>query len=204
MTNSRAATGKNQNAGSKMVIQADSPRDKGIEGPKSENTAVAEQTTATPSGPKKASLQRTLEQHRANNAQVALDLILDQNSSEKFQKEFRTKAMKLPTLVLTNGLGATLGYLAAKGGRDAAKPEALLAMVLKNWLTTGVVLDLGIINWGKAVEGDLLTRINKIDSETYRHVTIEALAWLTWLKRFVAARLGDQDDDDDAEEAVSG
>ena len=55
-------------------------------------------------------LQR-VEQKRAAEAWSCIQAV----SEDKFKKEYRSIVMKLPTLILTNGLGQTLAFLKSKG-----------------------------------------------------------------------------------------
>jgi CRISPR-associated protein Cmr5 len=128
------------------------------------------------------SLLQTKEQERAGAAWDCVDNV-NKLPDEKFKKEYRSNALKLPSLILTNGLGQTLAFLKSKGKRDLSKSEEKVYRDLEDWLKRP-----GVINWGTA-QGELIERIMKINSDKYRLVTTETLAFINWLKRFADAAL---------------
>jgi CRISPR-associated protein Cmr5 len=121
-----------------------------------------------------------LEQKRAVEAWSCIQCV----KTSKFKKEYRSVVMKLPSLILTNGLGQTLAFLKSKGKGDVSKSEEKVYQDLQGWLTKP-----NTINWGKATQGELIERIMAIDSNKYRMVTMESLSFLNWLKRFADAVL---------------
>ena len=136
----------------------------------------------------KATSLRTQEQERAHYAWQCI---------QKAQAEFRgdagklqrygTLARGLSAMVLTNGLGQTLAFLRAKARGDeeerarGPRPEGLLLEHLSGW----VLPTLG------AQGEDLLEWVlrEETDSASYRWATMEALAFLRWLRRFAEAEL---------------
>ncbi len=128
------------------------------------------------------SLLQTKGQERAR---AAWDCVENVNKllDEKLKKEYRSNALKLPSLILTNGLGQTLAFLKSKGKRDLSKSEEKVYRDIEDWLKRP-----GVINWGTA-QGELIERIMKINSDKYRLVTTETLAFINWLKRFADAAL---------------
>jgi len=130
------------------------------------------------------SQQKTLEQKRAAEAWSCVQYVNEEIEKESFKKEYRSIVMKLPSLILTNGLGQTLAFLKSKGKGDKNNSEEKVYLDLQEWLHNS-----GSINWGKVSHHELIERIMAIDSEKYRHVTTEALSFLNWLKRFADAAL---------------
>jgi len=135
------------------------------------------------------SLQRMLEQERAQQAWACVQEVT--NKPQEFKKKYGSLARKVPMLVLTNGLGQTLGFLLAKAKRHEpeqkrsveAKAHDLLFIHLSNWVLSQVASSTTASN------GDLLQWVLQNDSAAYRRATTEALAFLTWLKRFAEAEL---------------
>lgn len=114
---------------------------------------------------------RTLEQERAKRAWECVQKV----KSQSFASDYRTIAMKAPSLIITNGLGQTLAFLKAKGEDEH---EALYHH-LSEWLKKQL-----------SIEGDLMEwLVNTATSQQYRLATMEALAFLQWLKRFTEAEL---------------
>lgn len=76
--------------------------------------------------------------------------------------------------IMTMGLGQTISFYLAKGTPHHKR----LAGTLAQWLLDDADAD------GE----DLLKEIMESDSDEYRRSATEALAYLTWLKRFAEAR----------------
>jgi CRISPR-associated protein Cmr5 len=127
------------------------------------------------------SLPKTLEQQRAEQAWECVDEVT--SKSQDFKKKYGSLARKVPTLILTNGLGQTLAFLKAKGKNDPADEHTVLFRHLSRWVLSQVAPS------SPATNGDLLQWVLQNDSASYRRATVEALAFLTWLKRFAEAEL---------------
>ncbi|MBE9166322.1 type III-B CRISPR module-associated protein Cmr5 [Pleurocapsales cyanobacterium LEGE 06147] len=120
---------------------------------------------------------RDLDRSRAANAWNDIQSVT--KKEEKFQKKYSAIARKLPTLIQINGLAQTLTFLKAKG-----EPHHLDTFNhLSGWVCHR-------FNWNNT---DLLTQVlaQDMDSQRYRLVTAEALAFLQWLKRFAEAEIAE-------------
>jgi len=89
-------------------------------------------------------------------------------------------------LVLTNGLGQTLAFLRSKKKEGQSDEHSVLCGHLSVWTMGQVASDAG--------NQDLLEWVLNHDSVAYRRATTEALAYLTWLKRFAEAELPTEND----------
>lgn len=125
-----------------------------------------------------------VEQKRAAEAWSCIQAVSEDIDSSKFKKEYRSIVMKLPTLILTNGLGQTLAFLKSKGKGNENNPEEKVYGDLQGWLAKP-----NVVNWGKVTHKGLIERIMAIDSTKYRFVTMESLSFLNWLKKFADAVL---------------
>jgi CRISPR-associated protein Cmr5 len=127
------------------------------------------------------SVIRALEQDRAKHAWECINEVKD----KEFASNYRTIAIKAPSLILTNGLGQTLAFLKAKGKGNLTDEHEVLYQHITNWLKQQ--------DWLKKQlkpNDDLLEWIvSKATSQEYRLATMEALALLQWLKRFAEAVL---------------
>jgi CRISPR-associated protein Cmr5 len=123
------------------------------------------------------SLQKTKEQERAARAWAYITEV----KGRAYQKDYKSLAQKMPSYILTNGLGQTLAFLKAKGKGNRADEHEALYGHLSEWVTSQVD--------GKASDR-LLNWVVEKDSVAYRRATAEALAFLNWLKRFAEAELG--------------
>lgn len=127
---------------------------------------------------------QTLEQKRAAEAWSYVQYVNEEIDDKGFKKDYRSLVLKLPSLILTNGLGQTLAFLKSKGKGEESKPAEKIYQDLQVWLAKPEV-----INWGKATQPELIERIMAVNSDKYRFVTIETLSFLNWLKRFADAVL---------------
>ena len=123
------------------------------------------------------SLRQTLEQERAKKAWEFVNSI-NSEQDEKTKKEYRSIALKMPILILTNGLGQTLAFVKSK--EDNQNAHSLFYGHLQGWLNSR-------INWDNTKE--LVDNIVNTNTEQYRYATSESLAFLVWLKRFADAIL---------------
>ena len=92
-------------------------------------------------------------------------------------KEYKAYTKKIPMLIKTNGLGATLSFIKAKASKNAA--YQLLYDQMAEWFS-GRGNDLIEL----AKDGDLVEKVIELNSDAYRVVTKETLALFSWLRRF--------------------
>lgn len=132
-------------------------------------------------------LRTTPDQRRARHAWAAVDQIVKKHSRlennkrafDKEAKEFGRQAKRLPTRILSSGLGQALAFLHAK----QYAPELLRE--LGDW-----ILDKRRNRDSakpKPSDDALLREIVESGSETLRRHTDEALLYLQWLNRFAEA-----------------
>lgn len=125
---------------------------------------------------------RTLEQQRSQHAWKTVQNMLKSADGEK--KDFAGHAKRLPTRIMTAGLGQSLAFIAGKanyyaGDREKKKPGlTVLLDCLSEWLAVRIPTQ---------QERDLLKRLMKEDSAFLRRVTDEVLAYLNWLNRHAEA-----------------
>ncbi len=124
----------------------------------------------------------TLDQRRARHAWRAIQEAkrLPKNKA----KEYGGDAKKLPTRIMTAGLGQALAFIVAKAGEPSSRDyKAHIAKVhadLSHW----VIKDRPM----SAAKPDcLLQSIIEGDSDFLRRATDEVLAYLIWLNRFAEA-----------------
>lgn len=88
-------------------------------------------------------------------------------------KEYKSNVKKIPMMIKTNGLGATLAFIKAKGKDGNA--YCLIYTQAKEWLKQ---------KFPEIGDKDLVDYIISNDSNQYRALTIETLAFFNWLRRF--------------------
>ncbi|MGF1580758.1 MAG: type III-B CRISPR module-associated protein Cmr5 [Gemmataceae bacterium] len=122
--------------------------------------------------------QKTLDQRRASHAWEAVKKAKAQLTSDK-AKQFGGQAKKLPTRIVSSGLGQALAFLKAK---DYAP---MLLVEIGDWVLDKRTKPLS----DKLKPGDdaLLGAVVDGTSEFLRRATDETLAYLRWLVRFAEA-----------------
>jgi CRISPR-associated protein Cmr5 len=106
------------------------------------------------------------------------------------KKEYKSYARKIPTLIKTNGLGATLAFIASKKDEDRSKGGYAYKVIydqISQWLAHKGFLP--------QQDDDLAFRVSSLDSPAYRAVTGEVLALFKWLTRFAAALIEGEADE---------
>jgi len=122
---------------------------------------------------------KKLEQGRAEFAYKCVkEAVKKFKSDTKRQKEYRSYSLKIPIMILTNGLGQTLAFVKAKV-EDGNAYELLynqMRYYLKSENTTRIPMP--------PDKNELVEWVISCDSREYRFITQELLAFLNWLKRF--------------------
>lgn len=121
------------------------------------------------------SLQQTKDQERAAKAWACVSDV----KGRAYQKDYKSLAQKLPSYILTNGLGQTLAFLKAKGKSNRADEHEILFGHVSGWVISQVDRE----------GSDLLKWVMEKDSVAYRRAVTETLAFVSWLKRFAEAEL---------------
>lgn len=111
-------------------------------------------------------------------------------------KEYKSYVKKMPMLIKTNGLGAAVAFAFAKGSKggqpDRNNAWGLLYTQIENWLKE---------DKKELIDFDpnrLAYQLTTESSTTYRAVTVEVLALLSWIKRFAEALIeGEADENND-------
>lgn len=121
---------------------------------------------------------KTIEQNRAKFAYECAEKGKELDKAS----EYKAYVKKLPTLIKTNGLAAALAFAFLKGTKDGTlqKNQAwgLLYAQIEAWLNKDTK---ELITFE---ENRLKYQLTTVDSSTYRAITVEVLAFLTWLRRF--------------------
>jgi CRISPR-associated protein Cmr5 len=118
------------------------------------------------------SIVRTLEQQRAAHAWQQIQ----QGKTTTKQKELKSLARSAPASIQSSGLGQTVAFWKAKGEEE--HPRVLYA-ALEGWLKDQLHFSASLLEW----------IASQASSADYRYATAEALAYLSWYKRFAEAEL---------------
>lgn len=125
---------------------------------------------------------RLLEQERARVAWNCINYV-NEKYKEKFKKEYRSLVMRLPAMIITNGLGQALAFLKSKGKSKESKPHEKLFKDIESWFSGNEN-----IQWDKT-QGGLMEKVINLPSDKFRHATSETLSFFSWMKRFADAVL---------------
>ena len=109
-----------------------------------------------------------LENGRAANAFEKVKAQENNGSAQDYKRFVK----KMPMMIQTNGLGHTLAFYYSKNGAHRQVYNDL-----KEWCAHSMD---SISN-----DGELIEQIVNLDSEYYKWVTLEILAYLNWMRRFV-------------------
>lgn len=114
---------------------------------------------------------KNLEQIRAQHALKAI-----QSSSGALS---RAAVNKLPAMIISNGLLATTAFCEAEGGGDNRG-----GMKLALQETSRHLEDCGHFHDVGGCLQKMITKLSEADSRTLQRATVEALAYISYLKRF--------------------
>ena len=134
--------------------------------------------------PQNPTTLKGIEQGRAKYAFEAVNGI-SQTNKKKLKESYKPAAKKLPVLIKTNGLGQTLAFIKERNqGYDKLYDQ------IGNWLQTEDAKRL-------VPQGELVDQVIQLQSPVYRQVTVETLALLNWIRRFVDGLMKDVGKEDD-------
>ena len=123
---------------------------------------------------KKESKMRTLSQERASAAWKAVSAV--QQDSKIDDNDYGQLARSAPADIQSNGLAQTLAFWKAKGKEH----HKALFKDVSAWLKERI---------GFKDQDVLIWVIESAGTTEYRQATSEAIAYLTWIKRFAEAEL---------------
>lgn len=121
--------------------------------------------------------QQTLQQRRAADAWDAVEDV-GRILNEKMRREYGSLARGMPSLIRSDGLGHALAFLLAKAASERMKPHFLVYEHVSKWVCA---------EHGYSYTDDI-SWLLKLSTLDYRRATVEALAYLQWLKRFAEAK----------------
>lgn len=100
----------------------------------------------------------------------------------KENPKYKSYVKKVPAMIQTNGLGATLAFILSKSDETTEEGKAyrLIYNKIKEWLLKSPIRDEIVIN----EEDELVQHIISLSSHQYRIATMEVLAFFHWLRRF--------------------
>lgn len=125
-------------------------------------------------------MTQTIQQKRASYAMKKITALQTHLKADE-QKEFISYASGLPAMIHTNGLGQTMAFCKMKGkDRESYKQ---LYDIISVWLCKECQPYHG--------KTDVLTGITETDCQQYQLATVEALALMSWVKKFAKAFLAE-------------
>lgn len=151
-------------------------------------------------------MSQTLEQQRAKHAFKAVRDVVDNHAEDS--GKYKSYAKKVPMMIKTNGLGATLAFMKGKSKKETAYHlllETTTAWLKKADTTFDLFTPSSSLRQAQGAnrqaqgtaDADLLDTLVKQNSDDYRRVTLEVMALYGWLRRFVEAEIDKEDNGDD-------
>ncbi len=116
----------------------------------------------------------TLEQQRAQDAW---------HCSAGCSEEYMKLAKRLPALIMNSGLMQVMAFLHEKGQKESQRDCDNLGRDLRAWLHGRFG---GVIN-GAEFEAFMQSLMIIENPGDYQAITVEAFAWLKWLRQMAAA-----------------
>ena len=116
----------------------------------------------------------TLEQRRARHAW---------EKAGRYKSEHVAFAKGLPALIMNSGLMQVMAFCNEKGGKTSQGHVKEVADDMLDWLHQQC-------GTPAQFEAFMEEMMQTTDSRCYQQVTIEALAWLKWLRQMASARVG--------------
>jgi CRISPR-associated protein Cmr5 len=113
-------------------------------------------------------------QHERKRANEAFQCVTDANN-ESYAEEYKSLVMKTPMRIKSSGLGATLAFMFSKKGKNE---HDLLYSQLSIWLRKLHLLR------GQSEQNEFVYEVIMLENAQYRVLTVEALAFVAWLRRF--------------------
>ncbi len=129
---------------------------------------------------------KKLESGRAEQAYKDAEFAAQKGGfNDKVKKAFRAHAKYIPMMIKTNGLGATLAFMKSKAKSEKEKEKrefsyTILYEKISHWLKS---VDRNYL-LGEHKDKDLIEAVVSMNSQEYRALTIEVLAYFGWLRRF--------------------
>ena len=129
-------------------------------------------------------MNRTLSQQRAK---FALDKVMSiyNKKDPKLNEDYSNLCLRLPGMILNNGLGQTLAFLLADAQGDRDRASFKLYEQLSEW----VIANRGIYQNSQGKDG-LMKALMAGDRSAYIRAQTEVLELLGWMKRFSDAYIG--------------
>jgi len=119
----------------------------------------------------------TIEQRRAADA---WRVIKDEVKGRDYAGEYASLAKSAPADIQTNGLGQTVAFWYAKS--PSRQSHRGMLQHISEWVLQEMEAE---------KHSNLLDWITQVGSDEYLRATMEALAYLVWIKRFAEAELSD-------------
>lgn len=110
------------------------------------------------------------------------------NFYKNLLKNYRSYVKKIPTMILSNGLGQTLAFIKSKSEKGNA--YNLIYEQLTEYMRSPYTTRMQMPEDKK----ELIDWVISCDSEKYRYITQEILAFLNWLKRFAEGLIEEEEE----------
>ena len=110
------------------------------------------------------------------------------NFYKNLLKNYRSYIKNIPTMILSNGLGQTLAFIKSKSEKGNA--YELIYEQLTEYMRSPYTTRMQMPEDKK----ELIDWVISCDSEKYRYITQEILAFLNWLRRFAEGLIEEEEE----------
>lgn len=129
---------------------------------------------------------KNIEKLRAEFAYDCVEKVVNEYGKDsKKSNEYKSYVKKIPTMIQTNGLSATLAFMYSK-----KKTYEIIYNQIKKWLEKREF----------KVDKELVKWLISLDSPKYKYITSEVMALFMWLRRFAEGMIEKEKGSNDGEE----
>lgn len=126
-----------------------------------------------------------IENGRVKKAYDFVKEIMDKD--DEIKKEYKSYVKKIPSMILTNGIGPTIAFMYSKKGT-----YEIIYNQIQDYLKSDISLRFRL-----SKDTGLIEAITTLDSINYKLLTAEIMALFNWLRKFAEGML---EVDDNAKE----
>jgi len=130
---------------------------------------------------------KNIDQERAKYAYGKVEEIKEKHSDLK--KEYSSKAVNFPAMILANGLPQALVFLFSNENADDKSYRMLLSHI-RGWFADSSADALRLYTCPAPTNEAFVKHVIEADAPTLRLITTETISIANWLKRFAEGMIG--------------
>jgi len=129
-------------------------------------------------------IQNTIDQGRASHAYTCVYNFVQTHSNKDTRSEYKSYSKKLPMMIKNSGLGAAMAFTLSKSKEHhKAVLDDIISWLCQSMITKDFFINLKKLS-DKYDQADFVKKIINFNSNEYRVITNEVIAYMTWHRRF--------------------